>query len=96
MRRVYKKSKKPGIREKALEQLRKTKAHIDASNPDLLERMRDQIERQVWDELPDDYSVKIDRKKNLEAVMMFMEMKKAHTPQFQSQLKDILKDVQIN
>jgi hypothetical protein len=90
VKRVYTKKTKSAIRKKALEQLRQTRAQITAHHPQLLDDMRKLIEGKVHAE----ESEIIDRKKNLQAVMMFLELKKEHSPVFQSTLKKIILETQ--
>ena len=81
MKRVYRKRKAKKIRDSALEQLRETRAHIERTNPDLLESVRKIIERaarsddkkgpEVEAEALPNEMIYIDRKKNLDVILKY-------------------------
>lgn len=104
-------TKKPSdIKEQALEQMRKTQAKINQAHPELLSTLKNQLSEigksspkaPVWardinatqQELPQT-ELKIDRKKNMESIMKFLEIKGAHSPVFQEKLKEVLRDTKI-
>ncbi|MCB1652199.1 MAG: hypothetical protein KDI46_09110 [Alphaproteobacteria bacterium] len=91
MKRIYKKRKRHDIQKQALEQLKETRAQIAAQNPELLERMQALAEEKAVEagiplqtqalktaqKLEDkrDGDIPIDRQKNLETILRFIELK---------------------
>ncbi len=94
VKRTYTKKTRSSIRQAALDQLRKTRAHIAAQNPGLLNETHRAVQNALHPPAKSTISEEIDRKKNLQAIMLFLQMKKDHSPAFQSTLKQIIKDYQ--
>ncbi len=90
-RRVYFRSK---VKQRAFEQLRKTRAKIDADNPELLESVRRQISSPPEIKKNCGSRYKIDRKKSLETVKTLMEITQK-SPSFQEELKKILLETKL-
>lgn len=88
------------IREKALKQLRETRAKINADHPDLLASVKKTIERvknapaapkPVIEQSTKE--IKINREKNLKAVMKFLALSR-QSDSFESKLKKMLMDTE--
>lgn len=102
MKRIYKKRKSSEIKQKALEQFRETRAFIEAQHPELLDELCNIIERVNEKEqlaasktakqkttASEDPMVKVDRQKNLETILRFVELK-PHSDGLKQELKKLL------
>ena len=94
MKRIYKKRKSSEIKEHALKQLRETRAMIEGQSPDLLKKMQDIIgamdkEPESRQKPEENSMVEIDRQKNLETVLRFIELK-PHSDNLKQELKKLL------
>ncbi|GJL84493.1 MAG: hypothetical protein DHS20C02_02680 [Micavibrio sp.] len=77
MKRIYRKKEKKQVREKALEQFRETRKKLEGEHPELLGSLRDKIlesEQSLNMSNEDSESIAIDRKKNMDIVLRFLEM----------------------
>jgi hypothetical protein len=105
MKRITQKHKSEKIRADAMEQLRETRGVLNDKYPDLLNQMGQIVEKAKEDgtlDLPIDPPVQktaplppsgseltIDRQKNLETILKFIELK-PHSDHLKQELKDIL------
>ncbi len=105
------KNQKPSsdVKAQAMAQMRKTRDKINEEHPKLLSSLRNQLDAMqkpapnapVWAKNVDkaaeklDDRLKIDRKKNLESIMKFLEVKRGHSQNFQDKLKDVLRDTDL-
>lgn len=86
-RRIYLPTKSRHVRNKALEQLRQTRAHIQAQNPGLIGRVQESLNDPEKDS--DAEEVVIDRQKNLKTVSLFLQTDEC-SPTFRSKLVSLL------
>ncbi len=76
MKRIYRKKEKKQVRDKALEQFRETRDKLEGDHPELLGSIRDKLVEveqggQIMHDNPG--TVPIDRKKNMDTVLRFLE-----------------------
>ena len=77
MKRIYRKKEKRQVRDDALEQFRETREKLETENPELLGSLRDKIIESgqgVAVSGEDSKTVPIDRKKNMDTVLRFLEI----------------------
>lgn len=98
MRLTYKNKKKSDeVREKTLKQMRDLRARFEKEHPELLNRIRDEVQKQsLYDETQpqpeqerDEDELIIDKKKNLETILALTEIHSG-SAEFQTKLKAIL------
>ncbi len=93
MRRIFTNtpdSKRASLEEAALKQLRETRAKISQSNPDLLDTIRNEIfTSQSKPALPPKSGETIDKQKNIQTVLKFLQEKDAN-PAMDQAIKAIL------
>lgn len=93
------KRKSEKLRQKALKQLRKTRAKINADHPDLLSSMRARLDAapqaRVKQEQPqlEAGEVKVSREKNLKAIMQFLSIAD-QSKDFEMKLKKMLMETE--
>lgn len=71
---IYRNSKNKQVREEALRQFRETRRRLENNHPELLEGLRGRIVESGNAGLKEDDKVSIDRKKNVETVLRFLEI----------------------
>lgn len=74
MKKIYRNNEKKQVREEALRQFRETRSRLENDHPELLAGLRDRIVEAKGAMPKEQDRVTIDRKKNVETVLRFLEI----------------------
>ena len=102
MAKKFRKTQKKNVKEQAMDQMRKTRAQIEEQHPELLNTIREHLQKseahqqeqaqkakKMRDDIFDNEMVTIDKAKNLETVLKYMVMNPNNT-RLKAELKDYL------